>query len=60
MPRETFTLQQGWLRIRLCLKVLSPLTSMNNMSQKYAYCYYEKLVFIKKEKTNVCGYDVFV
>lgn len=30
------------------------------MSQKYAYRYGERLVFIKKIKVNVCGYDAYV
>lgn len=30
------------------------------MSQKYAYRYGERLVFIKKVKVNVCGYDAYV
>ena len=30
------------------------------MSQKYAYRYGERLVFIKKVKVNVCGHDAYV
>ena len=30
------------------------------MSQKYAYRYGERLVFIKRIKANVCGYDAYV
>ena len=30
------------------------------MSQKYAYRYGERLVFIKKIQVNVCGYDAYV
>ena len=30
------------------------------MSQKYAYRYGERLVFIKKIKVSVCGYDAYV
>ena len=30
------------------------------MSQKYAYRYGERLVFIKKIRTKVCGYDAYV
>ena len=30
------------------------------MSQKYAYRYGERLVFIKKVKVDVCGYDAYV
>ncbi len=30
------------------------------MSQKYAYRYGERLVFIKKIKVHVCGYDAYV
>lgn len=30
------------------------------MSQKYAYRYGERLVFIKKVKVTVCGYDAYV
>ena len=30
------------------------------MSQKYAYRYGERLVFIKKIKVDVCGYDAYV
>ena len=30
------------------------------MSQNYAYRYGERLVFIKKVKVNVCGYDAYV
>lgn len=32
----------------------------NLMSQKYAYRYGERLVFIKKVKVDVCGYDAYV
>lgn len=32
----------------------------NLMSQKYAYRYGERLVFIKKIKVDVCGYDAYV
>lgn len=30
------------------------------MSQKYAYRYGERLIFIKKVKVNICGYDAYV